>query len=158
MVESLRCMMGWKFEFSKNIFKKWEFYCVLILIIWYFREKNANFFYINMRTLYCCFSYFRGHVHLKIKEYHSLTTWPHAVERQVFIGFFSVVFFCLFVCFVFCMLQITYFRCLGEYCSAVLLWSTKNVFVDYKSSTDFPSAWGWVDNDWILIFGCKNSS
>ena len=25
-------------------------------------------------------------------------------------------------------------------------------FVDRKTTPDFPSAWGWVDNDWIFIF------
>ena len=27
-------------------------------------------------------------------------------------------------------------------------------FVDCKTSPVFPSAWGWVDNDWAVIFVC----
>ena len=30
------------------------------------------------------------------------------------------------------------------------MWSSRNVFWTTKHSPDFPSAWGWVDNDWII--------
>lgn len=35
-----------------------------------------------------------------------------------------------------------YFSCFRECCNSVLLWSPRN----------FPSAWGWVDCDWMLCF------
>ncbi len=29
----------------------------------------------------------------------------------------------------------------------------RQCFLDFKTSRGFPSAWGWVDNDWFFIFG-----
>ena len=41
---------------------------------------------------------------------------------------------------------------LEECCSTVLLWSTRNVFAGKEKLLDFPSASGWVDNDWSFFF------
>ena len=38
---------------------------------------------------------------------------------------------------------------LREYCNTVLCHEATEIFVDYKTSPDFPSAWGRVDNDGI---------
>lgn len=32
--------------------------------------------------------------------------------------------------------------------------SASSVFLDHDTWPDFPSAWGWADNDHIFIFGC----
>lgn len=42
-----------------------------------------------------------------------------------------------------------YFSCLAERCEAVLL---QKCFVCHETSPAFPSAWRWVDSDWIYIF------
>ena len=42
-----------------------------------------------------------------------------------------------------------------QHCFTVML---QKGFVDYETLTDFPSAWGWVDNEWMLMFGWTNSS
>ena len=46
-----------------------------------------------------------------------------------------------------------YFSCLGECSNTVLLWSSRNVSVEYETPRDFPRARVWENDDWLSIFG-----
>lgn len=38
-----------------------------------------------------------------------------------------------------------------ECCNAVFAATLQRCFACYKTSPDFPSAWGWVDKDWLIF-------
>ena len=46
-----------------------------------------------------------------------------------------------------------HFSCLGESCNCVLLWSSRSVLWTKELHWTFYQYGGWVDNDWILMFG-----
>ena len=45
------------------------------------------------------------------------------------------------------------FQLFGRMLKLRLAVKLRKCFVDYGTSPNFPSAWGWVDNDWTLILG-----
>ena len=45
-----------------------------------------------------------------------------------------------------------YFSCLRKCCNAVFAVKLQECFVGYKISPDFPSAWGWLDNESNFVF------